>query len=88
MAYSLDDFCLDTRIILKGGDNGDPREKIRQKLELLLNDKAFCELCVGTDNNSGVSHIFEDPDLHLCVLAYKMEQPRTSLPHDHGTCSL
>ena len=81
MAYSLDDFCLDTRSILKEGDNGDAREKIRQRLELLLNDQAFCEEYVGTNNNPGVSHIFEDPELHFCVLAYNMEKPQIGRAH-------
>ena len=88
MAYSLDNFCHDTRTILAQGDDSGAREKIRQKLELLLIDEAFCDAYLGPDNgadNSGVSHIFEDPDLHFCVLTYNMATPRTSPPHDHGT---
>ncbi len=84
MGYSLDDFCDETRAILVERDDPDGREIIRQKLELLLRDVAFCAQHVGPDNDAGVNQIFEDPDLHFCVLAYNMAQPRTSPPHDHG----
>ena len=84
MSYSLDDFCDDTRAILLEGDDHDGRDKVRQKLELLLVDPAFCETYVGPDNKSGVSQIYEDPNLHFCVLAYNMAGSRTSPPHDHG----
>ena len=41
-SYSLNDFCDDTRTILQESDDHDAREQIRQKLELLLRDAAFC----------------------------------------------
>lgn len=84
MSYSLEDFCDDTRAILTGGDDHDGREKIRQRLELLLADATFRAAYVGPDDASGMSQIYEDPDLHFCVLAYNMAEPRTSPPHDHG----
>ena len=84
MSYSLDDFCDDARAILLERDDPDGREDIRQKLELLLGDEAFCAAYVGPDNEPGVSQIFEDPNLHFCVLTYNMAEPRTSPPHDHG----
>ena len=84
MSYSLVDFCDDARAILSESDDHDGRDKIRQKLELLLRDAEFCAAYVGPDNDPGVSQIFEDPDLHFCVLAYNMAEPHTSPPHDHG----
>ena len=84
MAYSLDNFCEDTRLILSEGDDSDGRAKIKQKLEQLLTDQAFCEEYAGAENKTGMIQIFEDPKLHFCVLAYNMEKPRTSPPHDHG----
>ena len=84
MSYSLDDFCDDARAILKESDDHNGRENIRQKLELLLRDAAFCAAYVGPDNDSGVVQIFEDPSLHFCVLAYNMAESRISPPHDHG----
>ena len=84
MSYSLSDFCIDARAILLEHDDHSGRESIRQKLELLLRDAAFCAAYVGPDNDAGVIQIFEDPDLHFCVLAYNMAEARTSPPHDHG----
>ena len=84
MSYALGDFCDDARAILLESDDRDGRENIRQKLELLLRDAAFCAAYVGPDSDLGVSQIFEDPDLHFCVLAYNMAESRTSPPHDHG----
>ena len=84
MGYSLNDFCEDTRAILQAHDDHDGRDKVRQKLELLLGNPEFCAEYVGPDKETGVDQIFEDPDLGFCVLAYNMADPRTSPPHDHG----
>lgn len=84
MSYSLDDFCDDTRAILKKADDHDARQQIRRKLELLLSDEAFCAQYVAPGDTSGMAQIYEDPDLHFCVLTYNMAAPRTSPPHDHG----
>ena len=84
MSYSLGDFCDDARAILLESDDHNGRENIRQKLELLVRDAAFCAAYVGPDSDLGVSQIYEDPNLHFCVLAYNMAESRTSPPHDHG----
>ena len=84
MSYSLEDFCTDTRSILSAEDNATGRDRIRQNLERLLKDTAFCAEYVGADNDAGLKQIFEDPELGFCVLAYNMAAPRTSPPHDHG----
>ncbi len=84
MSYSLDDFCADTRAILGARDDHDSRDAVRQKLESLLRDPAFLATYVGPDSETGVQQIYQDADLHFCVLAYNMAEPRTSPPHDHG----
>ncbi len=84
MGYSLQDFCDDAREILLRSDNPDGREQIRQKFESLLGDEAFCAEYVGPENDSGMLQIYEDSELHFCVLAYNMAGARTSPPHDHG----
>jgi predicted metal-dependent enzyme (double-stranded beta helix superfamily) len=84
MSYSLNDFCIDVRAILESGDNSAAREKIRQMLERLLREEEFCAEYVGPDEKPGLREIYRDPDLHFCVLAYNMAEPRTSPPHDHG----
>lgn len=84
MSYSLDDFCADTRTILTKNDDRVGRDQVRQKLETLLSDADFRAKYLGEDEKSGLSQIYEDPDLHFCVLTYNMAESRTSPPHDHG----
>lgn len=84
MGYSLTEFCHDVRAILRESDDRDGRERVRQKLEVLLADREFCATYVGPGNDAGMEQIHEDPELHFCVLAYNMTEPRTSPPHDHG----
>ena len=84
MAYSLNEFCDDVREILRVGDNPDGRDRVRQKLEQLLVDPDFCAAYVGADTEPGLKQIFEDEETGFCVLAYNMEAPRVSPPHDHG----
>jgi predicted metal-dependent enzyme (double-stranded beta helix superfamily) len=84
MSYSLDDFCNQTRAILQQNDDHDGRDSVRQKLELLLSDPAFCATYAGPDSDPGVNQIFEDKNLKFCVLTYNMAESRTSPPHDHG----
>ena len=84
MGYSLVEFCHDVRAILRESDDRDGREQVRQKLEALLGDPDFCATYVGPGNDAGMEQIYQDPELHFCVLAYNMTEPRTSPPHDHG----
>ncbi len=84
MTYSLDDFCNDARSILAQRDDHEGRDKVRQKLEKLVTDPAFLAAHLGADQRAGVRQIYEDADLHFCVLAYDMAESRTSPPHDHG----
>ncbi len=85
MSYSLDDFCADARAILTAQDDRAGREKVRGKFEALLGNAEFLAEYVGPDSDTGVSQIYEDPDLGFCILAYNMAAPRTSPPHDHGS---
>ncbi len=84
MNKSLEKFCSDTREILANNDNHEGREAVRQRLEQLLIDPDFCAEYVSSGSETGVEQIYQDDDLGFCVLAYNMDQPRTSPPHDHG----
>ena len=84
MGYSLVEFCHDVRAILRERDDPDGRERVRQKLEVLLGDRDFCAQYVGPGNDVGMEQIYEDAEVGFCVLAYNMTAPRTSPPHDHG----
>ena len=84
MSYSLEEFCDDVRAILSERDDHAGRDRVRQKLERLLGDAAFCATFLGADAEPGMKQIYQDPELDFCVLTYNMSGPRTSPPHDHG----
>ena len=84
MSYSLHEFCAEAHATLAVSDDHNGRETIRQKLELLLQDAAFRSTYIAPEDDSGVTQIYQDPELKFCVLTYNMVQPRTSPPHDHG----
>ena len=84
MSYSLHEFCAEVRATLAVSDDHKGREAIRQKLELLLHDAAFCSTYIKADDDAGVTQIYQDPEFKFCVLTYNMTEPRTSPPHDHG----
>lgn len=84
MSYSLQEFCHDARSILKQRDDHHGRDQVRQGLEALLRDRAFCAEHFGPGQAPGVRQIHQDPDLGFCVLVYNMTAARSSPPHDHG----
>ena len=84
MGYSLVEFCHDARAILREHDDRDGREQVLRRLEALLRDPDFCATYLAPGNDAGMEQIYRDPELHFCVLAYNMTEPRTSPPHDHG----
>ena len=84
MSYSLHEFCAEVRATLAVSDDRTGREAIRQKLELLLQDAAFCSTYIKASDDSGVTQIYQDPEFKFCILTYNMTEPRTSPPHDHG----
>jgi hypothetical protein len=85
MSYTLEQFCKDCHDTLAADPGHSGRDKVRQKLEKLLQNKEFTEAYLGEGQPEGRRTIYEDPDLGFCVLTYNMADPRTSPPHDHGT---
>ena len=85
MAYSLQDFCRDTRDILKTGDASRPViEKIRVRMEQIIADPAFVTEYFGAGQVPGIKKIYTDPQLGFEVMTYRYEQAQRSQPHDHG----
>ena len=84
MTYGMTEFCDDCRDILKGGASEADLEKVRIKLEKLLENRAFVEEATGPDAPTGVTALYRDPELGFMVLSHNYERGRTSPPHDHG----
>lgn len=84
MAYTLENFCEDSRAALQADGGSAGRDKVRTLLEKLLVDQEFVDAYLGDGIEIGTTQIHEDTDLNFCVLTYKTDEPRTSPPHDHG----
>ena len=85
MAYSFDQFCRDAHDALKANPDRIGREKVREHLENLLQNKDFVAETCGPQAEVGVHQIYRDPELDFVVLAHINDAPRQSPPHDHGS---
>jgi hypothetical protein len=84
MAYTLDEFCRDTREILKAGNSRAEVEKIRAQMERLVKDGQFVGEYFGDRQPMGLKRIYVDPKLGFELMTYRFDVARKSLPHDHG----
>ena len=84
MAYTLEAFCGDARTILKADSGPTGVEKIRQKMESLVQDAEFVRQHFHDGMQYGARRLFVDPELGFEVLGYRAEKARTSPAHDHG----
>jgi hypothetical protein len=84
MAFSLQDFCRDTREILKGGASRAHVEKIKAHVERLLANAQFVGEYFSDAQPLGLKRIYVDPQLGFEVMTYRYDLARRSQPHDHG----
>ncbi len=84
MSYSLDDFCKDTRDILKPEPGPAGVERVRANMERLIKDGDFIKQHFHDDVEYGVRRIYVDSELGFEVLGYRCEKARSSPAHDHG----
>ncbi len=84
MAYTLEEFCDDTKAILKADQGDSGREQIRQNLSKLLNNQEFVAATCGPDAERGIHTLYHDEETDFHVLAHIYENGTESPPHDHG----
>lgn len=84
MAYTIAQFAADCRAALlkDGGPAG--RELVRQYTEKACADPEFVATHLGPGEHSDRKILYEDPDLHFCILAHVYKGAKNSAPHDHG----
>ena len=85
MAYTLEQFCSDTRDILKAQPLADALKQIADRLSKLLRNPAFVAETFRDDTPVGKRELFHDPELDFHVLAHVQEGGKTGKPHSHGT---
>ncbi len=84
MHPAIDSFCLDARQMLSSEPNAAGREKVRQRLERLLQDQSFLAAYCSGDAAPGIQTIFQDQDTGFNLLVHVYDQGKAGPPHDHG----
>lgn len=85
MAYTLDEFCTDTRDALKAQPLANALPQIAQHLSQLLVNPAFVADTFSDDTPVGKRVLHHDPETDFYVLAHVQEGNKAGKPHSHGT---
>jgi predicted metal-dependent enzyme (double-stranded beta helix superfamily) len=84
MSYTLEQFSADCRAALLKNPGPAGREMVRQFTARASSDPEFVAKYLGPDATADRKILYEDPDLHFCILAHVYRGARNSTPHDHG----
>jgi|SRR5579863_8065165 len=84
MAYTIEQFAADCRAALRKDPGPAGRELVRQFTEKACSDADFVAQHLGPNVQDERSILYEDPDLHFCILGHVYKGVKTSSPHDHG----
>lgn len=84
MAYTLDDFCADSRAILKSQPLADALPQMAERLGQLLSNPAFVAATFNDAMPPGRRLLQHDRDTDFYVLAHVQEGNKTGKPHSHG----
>jgi hypothetical protein len=85
MSYTLDNFCADTRAILKAQPLTVALPQIADRLSRLLVNPAFVAQSFNNAMPPGKTVLHHDAELDFYVLAHVQEGGKTGKPHSHGT---
>jgi len=84
MPYTLDQFVADCRTALLNDLGPGGRELVRQYTAKACADPDFVAEHLGPNMQAERTILYEDPDLHFCILAHAYKAAKTGAPHDHG----
>jgi hypothetical protein len=84
MPYTLDQFAADCRAALLKDPGPAGREIVRRYTEKACADPEFVAEHFRPDADAERKILYEDPDLHFCILAHVYKGAKSSSPHDHG----
>ena len=70
MGYTLDQYSADCRAALLKDPGPAGREIVRQYTEKASTDPEFVAKYLGPDADAERRILYEDPDLHFCILAH------------------
>jgi hypothetical protein len=84
MAYTLDAFCVESRVILKSKPLADALTQVADRLSRLLANPAFVAETFNEDMKPGKRVLHHDGELDFYVMAHVQEGGKTGKPHSHG----
>ena len=84
MSYTLEQFSTDCRAALQKDPSPAGRELVRQYTQRASSDADFVAKHLGPNTDAERKILYEDPDLHFCILAHVYKGAKNSAPHDHG----
>jgi len=84
MAYMLNDFCTETRTLLKARPLPDALAQISDRLGRLLANPGFVAESFSDDMPPGRRVLHHDPETDFYVLAHVQEGNKVGKPHSHG----
>jgi hypothetical protein len=85
MAYTLDEFCSESRAILKAQRLPSALPQIAERLGRLLANPAFVTATFSDDMPPGKRVLHHDPETDFYVLAHVQEGSKVGKPHSHGS---
>src|SRR5437868_9320647 len=83
MSYTLEQFSADCRAALQKSPGSAGRELVRQYAARASSDPDFIATYRNPDADSERKILYQDPDLHFCILAHVYRRARNTAPHDH-----
>jgi hypothetical protein len=84
MAYTLNEFCAESRAILKSQPLPNALPQIAERLGRLLSNPAFVAETFSDDMPPGKRELHHDPETDFHVLAHVQEGNKVGKPHSHG----
>jgi hypothetical protein len=83
MPITLSSFAAQVREILLHANTPAGRAKVAALLGDALRDRAFVESLFDATSPER-KLVYEDPQLHFCILAHRYTDAKNSVPHGHG----
>lgn len=84
MAYSLQEFCEDTRRILRSDPKADGVKSVMALIGRLIKDDGFVSEYFHDRVDYGTRRLYVDDELGFVVLGYRSEKAESTSIHDHG----
>jgi hypothetical protein len=85
MAYTLDEFCVESRGILKADKLPNALPRVAERLSRLLSNPAFVSATFSDDMPPGRRVLHHDPETDFYVLAHVQDGNKVGKPHSHGS---